>query len=90
MEIGGGDDRTKGKEEVTKRENLLELHSCFNKAEDDEPLFILLGRDASAPVALRFWIEDRIKRGKNKRDDPQIQDAERVITQMQDWRECES
>lgn len=29
---------------------------CLNKAEDDEPIFVLLGRDKSAPEAICKWI----------------------------------
>jgi hypothetical protein len=30
--------------------------SCLNKAKPFEMLFVLLGRDAAAPVAIRAWI----------------------------------
>lgn len=33
-----------------------ELESgCFAKAKDDEPMFVLLGRDMLAPVLVRLW-----------------------------------
>jgi hypothetical protein len=47
-------------------------NSCWNKAWDDELVFVLLERDESTPVAIRAWVADRLKRGKNKPNDPQI------------------
>jgi len=60
---------------MRKRDELTDPRSCMSRARDDEWLFVLLGRDAAAPVAVRAWIEERIRLGKNKRDDPQILDA---------------
>lgn len=45
------------------------------KARDDEMTFVLLGRDPSAPTAIRAWIEDRIRTGQNKPGDPKIVEA---------------
>jgi len=56
--------------------------SCFNKARIDETVFILLGRDPSAAAAIREWAKDRIMRGKNKADDPQIVSALADANQM--------
>ena len=44
--------------------------SCWNRAENNEMVFVLLGRDVAAPEAIRAWIRERIKLGKNKPDDP--------------------
>lgn len=54
------------------RENLT---SCWNQAHDDESMFILLGRDASAPAAIRAWCADRIRTGKNLEGDWDITQA---------------
>lgn len=32
---------------------------CYANAEPDEPMFILLGRDAHAHTAVRKWADDR-------------------------------
>jgi hypothetical protein len=40
---------------MTKRENLADPNSCLNKAEDDEPLFILRASDPLAPALVRLW-----------------------------------
>lgn len=67
----------------------LELESkesCINRAKPDEWVFVLLGRDHSAPVAIRAWIAHRIKEGKNTPGDPQITEAERVASGMEtEW-----
>lgn len=60
---------------MRKGHELSDPNSCLNKAQDDELLFVLLARDASSPVAVRSWVQDRIARGKNKWDDPQILEA---------------
>ncbi len=57
---------------------ILELgnpESCLNRAADDEILFVLLDRDAAAPVAIRAWCTERIRLGKNKATDSQISEA---------------
>lgn len=59
----------------------------MNKAKENEWVFVLLGRDESAPVAIRAWIEDRIQRGKNLRQDAQIIEARRCLTAMEIERE---
>ena len=49
--------------------------SCFNKAGLDELVFVLLGRDAATPVAIRAWVDERVRSGKNKASDAQILEA---------------
>lgn len=49
--------------------------SCFNKAKDDERLFILPARDPAAPVAIRAWIAERLRLGMNKEGDIQLHGA---------------
>lgn len=55
---------------------LADPTSCLNRATDDEFVFVLLGRDQATPIAIRAWIAERIRIGKNKADDPQIVSAE--------------
>jgi len=57
--------------------------SCFNRAKPEEMLFVLLGRDVAAPAAIRAWIGERILRGKNQPDDPQIREAEACAETME-------
>lgn len=56
--------------------------SCWNKATDNELTFVLLGRDAAAPVAIAAWCQERIRLGKNREGDPQIQEARRCAAEM--------
>ena len=49
--------------------------SCLNRAQDNEMLFVLRGRDITAPETIREWCAKRILRGKNKLEDKQIQEA---------------
>lgn len=67
---------------MTKQGNINDPGSCWNRAKDDEPLFILLGRDKDAPTTIRDWIEKRIARGKNKIGDVQMVNAEICANQM--------
>jgi len=60
---------------VRKTEEIAFQGSCFNKAKDDERLFVLLARDAAAPVAIRAWVAERLRLGKNREGDPQIVEA---------------
>jgi hypothetical protein len=64
---------------MRKREELTNPKSCMNRALDHEWTFVLLGRDLAAPVAVQAWIDERIRLGKNKPDDPQIVEARRWI-----------
>ncbi len=44
-------------------------------AHDEEMVFVLLSRDAAAPVAIRAWVAERIRLGKNVESDDQIVEA---------------
>lgn len=57
--------------------------SCWNRADQNEMVFVLLGRDVAAPAAIRAWVEARILAGKNKRDDTQIQAAIQAAASME-------
>ena len=49
--------------------------SCLNKALPEEVVFVILARDPSATAAIKAWAEDRVRKGLNKEDDPQIVEA---------------
>jgi hypothetical protein len=68
---------------MKKRDELTDPTSCMSRARDEEWTFVLLGRDRAAPVAVRAWIEERIRLGKNTRADAQILDAEEWIRTVQ-------
>lgn len=66
------------------RKNLeLECHhSCLNKADGYELLFVLIGRDECAPWAIDAWISRRIELGLNHPDDKQIIEARQCAEAM--------
>jgi hypothetical protein len=39
---------------------------CYDKAEPDEPMFILLGRDPCAPILIEFWVDLRKHMGEDQ------------------------
>ncbi len=60
---------------MTKADEIANPASCFNKASDNELIFVLLARDKAAPAAIAKWMDERIRRGLNKPDDMQIKSA---------------
>ena len=68
---------------MIKRDEIEHTESCLNKARDNERLFVLLARDAAAPVAIRAWVAERLRLGKNKLDDAQIREALDCATRME-------
>lgn len=67
---------------MLKRDELSDPNSCMNRAKDDELTFVLLGRDAAAPIAIRAWCLERIRLGKNEPGDEQIQEAMQCAAAM--------
>jgi hypothetical protein len=57
---------------MRKRDELTDPESCMSRARDDEMTFVLLGRGPAAPAAIRAWIAERIRLGKNQPDDHQV------------------
>lgn len=68
---------------MIKRDEIEDTNSCLNKAADSERLFVLLARDPAAPVAIRAWIAERIRLGKNVPLDPQILEAAECASLME-------
>jgi len=60
---------------MIKRDEIEYSESCLNKARDDERLFVLLARDPAAPVAIRAWVAERLRLGKNAPGDSQVVEA---------------
>ena len=67
---------------MLKRDELADPASCLNRAAEDEMLFVLLGRDEAARVAIQAWIAERIRIGKNQPEDDQIKEAQRCADAM--------
>lgn len=68
---------------MIKRFEQIVPDSCFNRARNDEIIFVLLGRDAAAPATIRFWIAERIRLGKNRAGDLQVAEAEECAKRME-------
>lgn len=67
----------------TKREVRNNPASCWNKAGEHEPVFVLLGRDVVAPNTIRFWATKRVQENKNEEGDAQITGARAVALEME-------
>jgi len=60
---------------MKKHDELTDPTSCFNRAHEDELIFVLLGHSAATAETIRFWCQRRIELGKNKPTDSQIIEA---------------
>ncbi len=60
---------------MRKKDELTREHTCMQHAHAEEMVFVLLSRDAAAPVAIRAWVAERIRIGKNTESDEQIVEA---------------
>lgn len=59
---------------------------CYIKAQDDEPMFILLGRDPVAWAVLEYWIELRtIFAHELKQMPEQLIEAMSLVKDMKKW-----
>ena len=69
---------------MIKKNEISDPNSCFNKAADDEPLFVLRANDPLAPAAVAAWaglafdteLHDRTK----------VTGARRIAEEMRRWR----
>jgi hypothetical protein len=59
-------------------------YDCYENAEPDEPMFILLARDAGAPALVEAWAMARELRGE---DPAKVQEARDLADAMRVWRE---
>jgi len=60
---------------MRKKDELTREHTCMQHAHPEEMVFVLLSRDAAAPVAIRAWVAERLRLGKNVETDAQIVEA---------------
>lgn len=68
---------------MLKRLEVSEPNSCLNRAREEEPIFVLLGRDPAAPAAIRAWCMERLKAGRNSGGDAQISEALELAEAME-------
>lgn len=50
-------------------------NSCWNKAKDDEIVFVLIDRDPEMADTIRDWARRRVEHGHNKATDDKIRHA---------------
>ena len=74
MHMRGASGRGTHKGEGMIKRDELE-RGCMSRARENEMTFVLLGRDAAAPVAIRAWAWERVRIGKNSPTDDQIIEA---------------
>jgi len=60
-------------------------YDCYANANPDEPMFVLLARDITAPETIRRWCGLRMAEGKNKAYDEQINEALMCADAMEKW-----
>lgn len=64
-------------------------YDCYAKAEPDEPMFILLGRDRDASTMVKMWAflrMEQIAMGlRPESDRAQVSEAMRCATEMEIW-----
>jgi hypothetical protein len=68
---------------MRKEDELTTIHSCMGHAHPKEMVFVLLSRDAAAPAAIRAWVAERLRLGKNAERDQQIVEALECATTME-------
>ena len=72
---------------MRKRDELANPNSCFNKAADDEPIFVLRANDRLAPAAVFEWA--RWAARDNVHEPIKITEAKMCATTMMNWRTSE-
>lgn len=65
-----------------KRDELTNPNSCLNKADPEEPIFVLRAQDLLAPIVIRLWAD--LARA-NKTDEEKVQEAKRLAFSMEQW-----
>jgi hypothetical protein len=67
------------------------VYDCYARARQDEPMFTLLARDASAPGMVRQWAYERqreITRGDRPISDAaMVAEARKCADEMEEWRQ---
>ncbi len=73
---------------MRKEDELTREHTCMQHAHPKEMVFVLLSRDAAAPVAIRAWVTERLRLKKNVETDPQIIEALECARVMEEEGRC--
>ena len=68
---------------MIKRDELADPRSCLNKADDDEPLFVLRGSDPAAADIVRAWATLSSHAGYHRQE--KIEQAFEVAQALDKW-----
>lgn len=78
---------------MLKQEEIVDRKSCFNKAEMNEPVFVLRANDEIAPGLVRKWAEmyartkSRERDGMSPRQIAKYEEALQLANSMDQWRQ---
>ncbi len=56
--------------------------SCYDKAADDEPIFVLRAQDGIAPMVVRMWADMAEYLGVSEE---KVEEARLLADQMEEW-----
>src|SRR5882724_4444922 len=68
---------------MRKKDEISLKNTCMAHAHPNEMTFVLLSRDSAAPVAIRAWVDERLRLGKNVLTDEQIVEALAIAEVME-------
>lgn len=60
-------------------------YDCYANAHPDEPMFVLLGRDRSAPSLVDAWADARARNNPSVEEIAVIREARACADSMRDW-----
>lgn len=67
---------------MLKRDELSLSTSCFNRAEAEEPVFVLRANDPFAPMTIRHWAT----MATGSHETWKIDEARKIADAMEEWR----
>jgi hypothetical protein len=73
---------------MKKSDEIEQPTSCLNKAQSDEPIFVLRAKDPAASRAVRHWAD--ICEAQGTHETGKIAEARRLANEMDRWREFHS
>lgn len=69
---------------MKRKDEISSLTSCLNKADDDEPIFVLRANDPLAPSCVRNWAYEAEETGEHESE--KIHGARKLANDMETWR----
>lgn len=69
---------------MMKAAELFNPSSCLNKSQPNEPVFVLVGRDPTAPQTIRLWAT----MNEGRQPPEKLAEAMNLADEMDKWRAC--